>query len=153
MNKNDNELQQFKNNVMEFLKARHNKGKNGNDESTSRFWLRVKDSMNDKNNVFWSDVEMYYNDIKTRQDAILILETSNLSFKLNREIEMNTSYDTIAALHYSIFAKFFTKTDFEYTTNFWKRLYHQHALNNSRKECILQSEMNNLIIMMLNAGL
>ena len=68
MNKND-ELLQFKNNVMEFLKVRHNKGKNGNDESTSRFWLRVKDSMNDKNNVFWTDVEMYYNDIKNRQIA------------------------------------------------------------------------------------
>ena len=150
---NKETLQQFKENVMEFLKVSHNKGKNGNDESTSRFWLRVKDSMNDNNNVFWSDVEMYYNDIKSRQDAILILETSNLSFKLNREIEMNTSYDTIAALHYSIFAKFFTKTDFEYTHNFWKRIYNQHVLNNSRKECILQSEMNNLIIMLLNAGL
>ena len=58
MNKNDNELQQFKNNVMEFLKARHNKGKNGNDESTSRFWLRVKDSMNDKNNVFYQKIDL-----------------------------------------------------------------------------------------------
>ncbi len=150
---NKETLQQFKEDVMEFLKVGHNKGKNGNDESTSRFWLRVKDSMNDNNNVFWSDVEMYYNDIKSRQDAILILETSNLSFKLNREIEMNTSYDTIAALHYSIFAKFFTKTDFEYTHNFWKRIYHQRSLNNSRKESILQSEMNKLIIMLLNAGL
>ena len=152
MNNNET-LQQFKNNVMEFLKVKHNKGKNGNDESTSRFWLRVKDSMNDNNNVFLFDVEMYYNDIKSRQDAIIMLETSNLSFKLNREIEMNTSYDTIAALHYSIFAKFFTKTDFKYTNNFWKRIYHQRSLNNSRKESILQSEMNNLIIMLLNAGL
>lgn len=140
-------LQDFKKDVMTMLKQ------NFCEDSTQSIWLKIKDKMNDsKNSVFWTDVEYYYNEISTRFEAIILLETCNLALRSNRIIQMTKTQENMTALQYSIYAKFFTKTDCKYSCLFAGRLYNQHK-NNTRKDRELWAEKNDIIIMMLKAGL
>ena len=139
-------LQEFKNDVMTMLKQ------NYCEDSTQSIWLKIKDKMNDSNSVFWTDVETYYKEISTRFEAIVLLETCNLALRNNRIIQMTKTQENMTALQYSIFAKFFTKTDCKYTCLFAGRLYNQHK-NNTRIARELWAEKNDIIIMMLKAGM
>lgn len=139
-------LQDFKNDVMTMLKQ------NYCEDSTQSIWLKIKDKMNDSNSVFWTDVETYYKEISTRFEAIVLLETCNLALRSNRIIQMTKTQENMTALQYSIFAKFFTKTDCKYTCLFAGRLYNQHK-NNTRIARELWAEKNDIIIMMLKAGM
>ena len=139
-------LQEFKNDVMTMLKQ------NYCEDSTQSIWLKIKDKMNDSNSVLWTDVETYYKEISTRFEAIVLLETCNLALRNNRIIQMTKTQENMTALQYSIFAKFFTKTDCKYTCLFAGRLYNQHK-NNTRIARELWAEKNDIIIMMLKAGM
>ena len=123
------------------------------EDSTQSIWLKIKDKMNDSNSSFWKDVEYYYNEISDRYKAIFLLENCNLSLRSNsNEIQKTITKENATALQYSICAKFFTKTDCKYACLFAGRLYNQHK-NNSRKDREMWAEKNDVIIMMLKAGL
>lgn len=140
-------LQDFKKDVMTMLKQHYG------EDSTQRIWLKIKDKMNDsKNSIFWTDVESYYNEISTRLDAIYLLENCNLALRSNKINQMTKTQENMTALQYSIYAKFFTKTDCECSCRFADRLYNQHK-NNTRKDRAMWAEKNDIIIMMLKAGL
>lgn len=149
-----NTVEEFKNRVWDLVQMSYvGSGRGENKESKQRVYLDIKDHMNDKTSVFWNDVEMYYNDIKSIEDAILMIETSNMCINLNRKVQMNLSDQTYEALKFSIFAKFFTDTDMEYTNLFRRRIYQLRAKKCTRTANNGKQDWNNIILMLLKASL
>lgn len=141
----NNNLQSFKQTIMNMMKSHYKP------DSTDRFWLRVKDDMN--SGVFWKDVEMYYEDIQSMQDAMMILQNSIFAYEIGRDIHINESHDTHAALINSIFAKFFTLNDYLVYQKFTKMLYRKHQTKSSigRPDDILRKENFEVLMTMLKA--
>lgn len=139
---------EFKNIVVSFIHERYDA------DSKDAFYKAFMNNTKEID-VFWNDVNVYYNDIQTRADAIAYLNIAITAINLNnpRNIQILKSYYNTAALEYTIFAKFFTKSDFKYHYRFWSRLYSQHASNNTRKHLILIKDSFNLILMLLESGM
>lgn len=149
-----NNVAEFKNRVWELVQISYvGSGRGENKESKQRFYLDIKDRMNDKTSVFWNDVEMYYNDINSIEDAIVTIETSKMCINLNRKVQMNLSDQSYGALKFSIFAKFFTDTDLEYTNLFMRRIYQIRKKSATRSADNGKQDWNNVLLMLLNASL
>lgn len=147
-------LDEFKNRVNDLFQMCYTgNGRGENKESTQKIYSDINGKMNDKTNVFWNDVEMYYNDINSVKDAIITLETSKNCLKFNRDVHMNKTDLTYAALKFSIFAKFFTDTDLEYTNLFMRRIYQIRKKSATRSAYNGKQDWNNVMIMLLKASL
>ncbi len=142
----NNNLNAFKQNIMNMMKSHYNP------ESNDKFWLCVKDNMN--TGVFWKDVELHYEDIKSMKDAMLVLQNSIFAYEIGRDIHTNESHDTHAALINSIFAKFFTLNDYLLFQKFVKMLYRKHQTKSTigRPESIIRKERCEVLMTMLKAS-
>lgn len=142
----NNNLQSFKQTIMNMLQSHYKP------DSNDKFWLRVKDNMDE--DVFWKDIELYYEDIQSMQDAMMILQSAIFAYEIGRDIHMNESHDTYAALVYTILAKFFTLNDFLLYKKFTGMLYRKRSKSSTgRPDDLIRKENYKVLMSMLNAAI